>query len=330
MARTEERDGPVVGREHETVRGDADDAGGQLLDERPETRFLDSQRRELARLLIARARGRQPQLEPRRPVGCLRDVVVDAGPERLVRRSFVGGLHQQHDRHFEIARPHVGDGDARLVVVLDQHHVERRRTGLQIGILERVGERYALERRQLTLERGVELRHVTGIRHAKRGDAWCEGSGDGHGDRARRPLPDRLLDRDRQTREEGSALAHALVGAGLAIQLERLLGRRDDRQATSLLARVSDERECILSGNTPADDQRIVADLSGQMGARARKLHREVEFEMRMRVTECTADDARFTRVAGDVEHADAIGQASPPRRRTHRQTNRDRPTRAL
>ena len=258
MARTEERDGAVVGREHETVRGDADDAGGQLLDERPETRFLDSQRRQLARLLVACARGRQPQLEPRRPVGRLCDVVVDAGPERLVRRSFVGGLHQQHDRHFEIARPHVGDGDARLVVVLDQHHVERRRTGLQIGILERVGERYALERWQLTLERGVELRDVAGIRHAKRRDAWCEGSGDG--DRARRPLPDGLLDRDRQTRQEGSALPHALVGAGLAIQLERLLGRRDDRQSTSLLARIADERKCVFSGNAPADDQRIVSD----------------------------------------------------------------------
>ena len=176
MARTEERDGPVVGREHETVGGDADDAGGQLFDERPQTRFLDSQRRQLARLLVARARGRQPQLEPRRPVGRLRDVVVDGWPRSLVRRSFVGRLHQQHDRDLEIARAHVGDGDARLVVVLDQHDVERRRTGLQIGILERVGERYALERWQLTLERGVELRHVAGIRHAKRRDTGCEGS----------------------------------------------------------------------------------------------------------------------------------------------------------
>ena len=110
-------------------------------------------------------------------------------------------------------------------------------------------------------------------------------------DRAGRPLPDRLLDRHRQARQEGSALPHALVGAGLTIELERLLGRGDDRQSTSVFARVPDQRERLLAGNTPADDERIVSNGSGQMRASAGELHREVEIEMRMGMAECAADD---------------------------------------
>jgi hypothetical protein len=202
--------------------------------------------------------------------------------------------------------------------VLDENDVERCGAGLEVGVLERVGKRHALERRRLAIDGDAEPIDVAGIRDTECGDAWRERTRHSGGRRRsrrnrrnrrnrrgrhRRSLPDGILDGHGKTRQERSALAHALVSPGLAIELERLLGCRDDRKSSAMLARIANQRERFLAGHAPANHQRVVQMTAGQMGPHAGEIDREIEFEMRMGVGECAADDARFARVASDVQH---------------------------
>ena len=62
IERAEQRHRTIVGGEHNAIHRQAHDARGKLLDERSQTRFLESQRGEFARLLIARTRRGQPKV----------------------------------------------------------------------------------------------------------------------------------------------------------------------------------------------------------------------------------------------------------------------------
>jgi hypothetical protein len=106
----------------------------------------------------------------------LRDVVVEAGTERLERRALVRGLNEKNQRDLEIARAHIGDRHTRFVAVFDQDDINRRGTRLQIGVFQHVGERHTFDRRLETVHRCAQLFEVACKANAHRRDTWQERS----------------------------------------------------------------------------------------------------------------------------------------------------------